>query len=172
MKKSIATQVMLTMAVVLLSTAVFAQGSPAQTATGKANGATITIAYHSPSVKGRKIWGDLVPYDKVWRAGADQATTVEFDKDVTVEGKAVPKGKYSLYAIPGQNEWSIILNSATGQWGINRDGTTTRDAAKDVAVVKVKPAKAGATTEALTYRVTDKGFSLVWENVEVPVSVK
>jgi hypothetical protein len=146
--------------------------SPAATATGKANGATITINYSSPSVKGRKIWGELVPYGKVWRAGANQATTIEFDKDVTVEGKKVPKGKYSLYALPGEKEWSIILNSQTGQWGITRGGETTRDASKDVAVVTVKPKKSAAMTEALKYEVNNNGFSLIWENLEVPVTVK
>jgi hypothetical protein len=146
--------------------------SPAATASGKANGATITINYSSPSVKGREIWGGLVPYGKVWRAGANQATTVEFDKDVTVEGKKVPKGKYSLYAIPGEKEWSIIMNSQTGQWGITRQGETTRDPAKDVAVVTVKPKKSASMTEALKYEVNNNGFSLIWENLEVPVSVK
>lgn len=161
----------LTMAAVVLSAAAWAQ-SPAGTATGKVNGASLTIKYSSPSVKGRKIWGALVPYNEVWRAGANEATILETDKDITIEGKAVPKGKYSIYAIPGETEWQIIINSQTGQWGITRDGKTTRDAAKDVAVVKVKPTKAASMTETLKYVITDKGFSLIWENLEVPVSVK
>ena len=89
-----------------------------------------------------------------------------------VEGKQLAKGKYSLYAIPGEQEWSIILNSETGQWGIKRGGDTTRDPAKDVAVVKVKPMKATSMNEALVYVVTDKGIALRWENLEVPVAVK
>ena len=158
-------------AIVLVASAGYAQ-SPAATATGKVGGATLTIKYSSPSVKGRKIWGGLVPYDKVWRAGANEATIVTTDKDITVEGKALKAGSYSLYAIPGEKEWSIILNSATGQWGITRDGGTTRDPAKDVAVVKVKPGKSASMNEALAYVVTDKGFALRWENLEVPVAVK
>jgi hypothetical protein len=146
--------------------------SPPATATGKVKDATITINYNSPGVKGRKIWGDLVPYDKVWRAGANKATIFETDKEITVEGKKLAAGKYSLYAIPGEKEWVIIFNSATGQWGINRDGSTTEDPAKDVLRVKVKPEKAGSFTERLTYAVDAKGFSLVWENLKVPVSVK
>jgi hypothetical protein len=147
--------------------------SPAANASGKtASGATLTIKYSSPSVKGRKVWGGLVPYDKVWRAGANEATILETDKDVTIEGKAVPKGKYSVYMIPGEKEWSVVINSQTGQWGINRDQSTTRDPAKDVAVVKVKPVKSANMNEALKYVVTDKGFALQWENLEVPVSVK
>ncbi|MGE5108655.1 MAG: DUF2911 domain-containing protein, partial [Sphingobacteriales bacterium] len=128
----------LALAGIFMSSIIWAQAdkskrqSPPATATGKVKGATITINYSSPSVKGRKIWGDLVPYDKVWRAGANEATIFETDKDIKVEGKALAKGKYSLYAIPGEKEWTIIFNSATGQWGINRGGTTTEDPAKDV----------------------------------------
>ena len=171
MKSFVVRTSFLALAVMLVSSVIYAQ-SPAATATGKINGATISIKYSSPSVKGRKIWGDLVPYDKVWRAGANEATILETDKDITVEGKPLPKGKYSLYAIPGEKEWSIILNSATGQWGIKRTGETTRDAAKDVAVVKVKPVKSTGMNEALTYVVTEKGIALRWENLEVPVGVK
>ena len=71
--------------------------SPAATATGKINGATITINYCSPSVKGRAIWGELVPFNKVWRAGANEATTFETDKELTIEGKKLPAGKYSFF---------------------------------------------------------------------------
>ena len=172
MKRSLITRTsFLALTVMLASVGSYAQ-SPAATATGKINGATITITYASPSVKGRKIWGGLVPYDKVWRAGANEATILETDKDIMVEGKQLAKGKYSLYAIPGEQEWSIILNSETGQWGIKRGGDTTRDPAKDVAVVKVKPMKATSMNEALVYVVTDKGIALRWENLEVPVAVK
>src|SRR6187551_3706729 len=92
----------LTLAVMSMSTMIWAQGdkasrpSPPATATGKVNGATITINYSSPSVKGRKIWGELVPYDKAWRAGANEATIFETDKPIKVEGKPLPAGKYSL----------------------------------------------------------------------------
>lgn len=162
----------LTIVAVLVSVTSWAQ-SPAATASGKlASGATVTIKYSAPSVKGRKVWGELVPYNKVWRAGANEATVIEFDKDVTIEGKAVPKGKYSVYAIPGEKQWDIVINSQTGQWGINRDQSTTRDAAKDVAVVKVTPKKSASTNEVLKYTVSADGFSLLWENLEVPVSVK
>ena len=146
--------------------------SPPATATGKVQAANLTINYNSPGVKGRKIWGDLVPYDKVWRAGANKATIFETDKDIKVEGKALAAGKYSIYAIPGEKEWTIIFNSATGQWGINRDGTTTEDPAKDVLRVTVKPKKSASFNERLIYKVDDKGFALLWENLEIPVSIR
>jgi len=167
----------LTFAGLLMSSLIWAQGdkskrpSPPATATGKVAGATVTINYSSPSVKGRKIWGDLVPYDKVWRAGANEATLFETDKDITVGGKKLPKGKYSLYAVPGEKEWTWIFNSQTGQWGIKMDGSTTEDPAKDVIKVTAKPEKTGAT-EKLTYDVTDKGFDLKWETVKVSVPIK
>jgi hypothetical protein len=146
--------------------------SPAKTATGKAGAATITINYSAPSAKGRKVFGELVPYDKVWRAGANEATIFETDKDITVEGQKLPAGKYSLYALPGANEWSFIFNSETGQWGIKRGGETSKDASKDVITVKAKPTKAASMVETMAYEVTPSGFVLRWENTEVPVAIK
>jgi hypothetical protein len=173
--KTIAFGFVLALAGIFLTSTIMAQAqpqaSPPATAKGMAKGANITIKYSSPSVKGRKIWGDLVPYDKVWRAGANEATIFETDKDIKIEGKPLPKGKYSLYAIPGEKEWTIIFNSATGQWGINRDGTTTQDPAKDVLRVKVHSKKSSAFTEKLVYTISDKGFDLIWENLDVPVFI-
>src|SRR5262245_46923680 len=119
----------LTMTAMLFSSVLWAQNqaSPPATATGKVNGATITINYSSPGVKGRQIWGALVPYDQVWRAGANAATIFETDKDIKVEGKDLKAGKYSLYILPTEKEWTFIFNSQTGQWGIKNDGSTTED---------------------------------------------
>lgn len=163
----------LSIAAMLVCVTTWAQ-SPAATATGKlASGANVTVKYSSPSVKGRKVWGELVPYGKVWRAGANEATVVETDKDITVGGKTLPKGKYSLYAMPtSEKDWTIYINSQTGQWGINRDQSTTRDPAKDVAEVKVTSKKSASMNEALKYTVTADGISLLWENLEVPIPVK
>ena len=179
MKRTIISRgLLLTLIGVLMTSLIFAQGdkskrpSPPATATGKVMGATITINYSSPAVKGRKIWGELVPYDKVWRAGANEATIFQTDKNIKVEGKSLPAGKYSLYAIPGEKEWVIILNSKTGQWGINMDGSTTEDPANDVLRVTVKSAKSASFNERLKYVVDKNGFALEWENLKVPVSVK
>lgn len=175
MKKAITKGFVLALTGLFLASAIWAQNtrpSPAATASGNVKDVKITIEYSSPGVKGRKIWGELVPYDKVWRAGANEATLITIDKDVQVEGKALPAGKYSLYAIPGQTEWTIIINSATGQWGINHDGTTTEDPAKDVLRVIVKPVNCPEFNERLIYMVDANGFSLFWENLKVPVSIK
>ena len=174
----IQTRFVLALAGLLMTSTLWAQGdkasrpSPPATATGKVNGATITINYSSPAVKGRKIFGEMEPYGKVWRAGANEATLFETDKDIKVEGKALPAGKYSLYAIPGEKEWTIIINKQTGQWGVQRGGITSRDEAQDALTVKVKPKKTSALVERLVYDVNDKGFALRWENTEVPVSIK
>ncbi len=183
---SIAKKFVLLSTCILMTSAMWAQAqkaSPAATATGKIkSGATVTINYSSPAVKGRQIWGtELVPYDKVWRAGANEATIFETDKDIMVEGKKLPAGKYSLYMYVTENKgWTIIFNSNLvnqsnpnrALWGITSTHETTEDPAKDVLRVDVKPAKSDSFNERLVYMVTDKGFSLDWENLHVPVKIK
>src|SRR3984885_654431 len=145
--------------------------SPPATATGKIKDATITIDYSSPSVKGRTIWGSLVPYNKIWRAGANEATIFTTDKDITVEGKKLPAGKYSLFMTPGEKEWTVIFNSQTGQWGIKNSGDANLDPAKNVLSVTVKPKTEKDVQEKLTYtiedKMMDKGFYLRWEKLKV-----
>jgi hypothetical protein len=162
----------------LISSIVHAQAdksqraSPPETATGKIGKASITIAYSSPAVKSRKIWGALVPYDKAWRAGANEATIFETDHDIKVEGKTLPAGKYSLFATPGEKEWTFIFNSETGQWGIKRTGDANFDPAKNVLTVTAKPTKSKSFNERLNYFINKKGFTLQWENLQVPVKIK
>ena len=179
MKKIIISRgLFLTLIGVLMSSLVWAQAdkskrpSPPETATGSVKGATITINYSSPAVKGRKIWGGLVPYNKVWRAGANEATIFETSKNIKVEGKSLPAGNYSLYAIPGEKEWVFIFNSKTGQWGIKMDGSTTEDPANDVLRVTVNSEKSASFNERMKFVVDKKGFALEWENLKVPVSIE
>lgn len=148
------------------------KASPAATTTGKIGDANITISYSSPAVKGRKIWGDLVPYDKAWRAGANGATTFETDKALKVEGKDLAAGKYSLFLLPGEKEWQVIFNSESGQWGVKRTGEANFDSTKNVLTVKVKPQASAAMNERLLYELKEKGFAMKWESLEVPVEVK
>ena len=142
-----------------------AKPSPPAEATGKVGDATVTINYSSPAVKGREIWGGLVPYGKVWRAGANEATTVTVDKDVMVEGKALPAGTYSFYTIPGEDEWTVIFNKTAKQWG------TQYDEKQDALRVTAKPQKSASMNERLAYEVTDDGIVLRWENLELPVAI-
>lgn len=164
-----------TLILLLSSASIWAQAqkaSPASTAKGSINGANISINYSSPAVKGRKIFGGLVPYDKVWRAGANEATVFTTDKKIMVGKTPLAAGSYSIYAIPGEKTWKIIFNSETGQWGTARGNESTRVPAKDVISIVVKPVKTAALEERLKYEITPKGFVLVWENLSVLVPIK
>ena len=137
------------------------------TASGKVGSTEVSIAYGSPAVKGREIWGKLVPYGQVWRAGANEATTIEFSREVKIEGKTLSAGKYGFFVIPNEKEWTIIFNKVPNQWGAFK-----YDAAQDALRVNVKPKKAKAMTEKLAYTVGKNGVSLLWENLEVSIRVK
>jgi len=131
----------------------------------------VTITYSRPGVKGRKIWGGLVPYSTVWRTGANAATTIQFTEDVLVEGQPLPAGTYSLHTIPGEKEWTLIFNKDANQWG-----SYSYDAAKDAARVKVTP-MAGPAQEWMQFRFEDPSINsarvvLAWENLQVPFTVK
>ncbi|NML71852.1 DUF2911 domain-containing protein [Chryseobacterium sp. RP-3-3] len=142
--------------------------SPAATATGKIKDATITIAYSSPSVKGRTIWGGLEAYNKVWRAGANEATTFETDKDITVQGKPLPAGKYSFFLVPKESgTWTAIFNKEPKQWGAYK-----YEQAKDALRVDVKTKALPATQENLVYKVNNNGFTMDWDKISVPVEIK
>ncbi len=142
--------------------------SPAAIETGKIKDATITINYSSPSVKDRKIWGGLEPFDKVWRAGANDATTFETDKDIKVQGKTLPAGKYSFFLIPRESgTWTAIFNSEAKQWGAFKYNQE-----KDVLRADVKTKALAEKQEKLVYKMNKGGFSLDWDKVSVPVSIK
>ena len=152
------------------ATNIFAQQaaqSPASSATGKIGNATITINYGSPSVKGRAIWGELVPYGKVWRTGANKATTFETDADITVEGQPLKKGKYALFTIPEKNEWVIIFNKTTDQWG-----SFNYKQDDDVLRVKSKPSSSNESVEALKFEVGKNAVTMKWEKLSVSFGVK
>ncbi len=152
-------------------TTAFAQESPRETVTGMAGGAKITIGYGAPSVRGRKIWDGLVPYGKIWRTGANPVTEITLSKDVHIQGKLLHAGKYSIFTVPNANEWKIIFNSQTGQWGIKDDGSANDDPSKDVLTVTAKPMKSTKFHEQMTFAIDSKGFALLWENLAVPVAV-
>lgn len=130
----------------------------------------ITINYHRPLVNGRKIWGDLVPYGQVWRAGANENTTIAFSDPVTIEGQPLDKGVYGLHMIPGENEWTVIFSRNSTSWG-----SFTYKQAEDALRVTVKPQTADMHN-ALTYDFdkltpTSAVVELEWEKVAVPFKV-
>jgi len=126
------------------------------------NDLTISVFYNRPSKKGREIFGGLVPYDSVWRTGANEATTFETNKDLVIEGKRLNKGKYSLWTIPRENTWTIIFNSEYGQWGINSEGEPNRNPDLDVLTVDVRAIQQDKEFEQFTI-----AFGTVGEDAEM-----
>lgn len=142
--------------------------SPAQEAKGKIGDASLTIKYSSPGVKGRTIWGELVPYDVVWRSGANAATTITTDKDLIIDGKTLPAGTYSFSTIPREDKpWIAIFNKNTDTWG-----AFDYDEKEDALRVEVLPRKSEEMSERLTYTVADDAILLIWENVLLPIPVE
>ncbi len=127
------------------------------------------ITYGQPSKKDREIFGKLVPYGQVWRTGANEATTVQFKKDVTFGGKKVKAGTYSLFTIPTENEWTIILNSELGQWGAYKYNDIKKN---NVAEVKVKATNTASFMEKLTITTDDKKITIGWDKTSVSVDTK
>lgn len=140
--------------------------SPPRKATGTLGDMSVEINYSSPKVKGRSIWGGLVPYGEVWRTGANEATTISFSKTALVEGKKLAAGKYSLFTIPGEEKWTVIFNSVAEQWGAYE-----YDKSKDALRVEVTPRAIDEHVESMEFIVADGKVTLRWEKLEVPVSV-
>jgi hypothetical protein len=147
-----------------------AQQKPTSTkevVSGKINGATITINYGSPSVRAREIWGKLVPFNEVWRAGANDATTFETDKELTIEGSKLPAGKYSFFIIPNDKECIVIFNKEAKQWGAYKYNEK-----EDQLRVTVKQKVADTMAEKLVYTINKDNIVLSWEKWNIPISVK
>jgi hypothetical protein len=133
-----------------------------------ASGTTINIRYNQPSVRGRSIGKDLEPLTgKVWRTGADSATAFEISKDVKVEGKSLPAGKYGLFTIANGDDWTIIFNKTWKQWG-----AFTYKEADDALRVNVKGAKAAVFAEKFTITVKDGKVNLLWGGSDVSFKVE
>lgn len=148
------------------------KGSLDAVASGKMGDAQISISYHSPAVRGRIIWGGLVPFDKVWVTGAHMATSIELAKDFLIGDTTVPAGKYALFSIPGKDEWVLIINK---NW--QQHLTDDYDQKQDVVRVKVKPETQQEMQERLRYEIESENNSegeivIYWEKLEVSLPVK
>ncbi|MBK7408457.1 MAG: DUF2911 domain-containing protein [Saprospirales bacterium] len=140
--------------------------SPRKEMTGSIGSVDITVNYGSPSVRGREIWGGLEPYSEVWRSGANEATTVQFSKNVQIEGKDLPAGRYGLFTIPEKGAWTIIFNSVADQWG-----DFEYDATKDVLRVESTPKTIKENAEQLDFLIEGNTIVLRWEKIALPFSV-
>lgn len=154
----------------LISSTSFAQDkpkSPAQKAEGKIGNAQITIEYNAPSVRERAIWGDLVPYDQVWRTGANEATRFTTDQNIVIEGEALQAGTYAFFTIPGEESWTIIFNKDPKQWGAYKHNKDL-----DALRVTVSPTVSKKHQEQMAFNVENEGITLSWETLVVPVSIQ
>ncbi len=145
--------------------------SPTAKLTQDFSTSSIEIAYSRPSMRGRKVFGDVVPYDKVWRTGANAATKIKIGEDLEIGGQMVKEGEYALYTIPGKTEWEVILNKGTGNWGA--DGYNTAD---DVARFKVKSMMNDKTYQTFTMEIASITYTtckleLMWEKTKIEIPI-
>jgi hypothetical protein len=163
--------------VLTLSTLGFAQqdkskrpSPPAQADCKLSDGKTVHIDYSSPRVKGRKIYGGLVPYGQVWRAGANEATTLVTDTNLSVGGKDVPAGTYTLFTVPKEDKWTLIISKKTGEWGVPYPGESD-----DFARVDMQVSKLGSPMENFTIGLNPTGsactLQMDWENTRATVDL-
>src|SRR6516164_965306 len=177
MNKVIGTIAVLCLGLTTLSATALAQQdkskrpSPPATATVELGGGkSVTIDYSSPRAKGRKIYGDVVPYGQVWRTGANEATTFVTTADITVGGTAVPAGSYTLFTVPGKDKWVLILSKKTGEWGTDYPG-----APNDLARVDMKTTPLPTSVENFTISFDKTGtganLNIDWENTRASVAI-
>jgi len=145
--------------------------SPHDTTEVTLKGKKITIEYGRPYLKGRKVGQELAPYGKVWRTGADEATALNTEIDLNIGGVKVPAGKYTLYTLPSEGTWKLIINKQTGQWG------TKYDESQDLARIDMKKSALPQSVEQFTISFDKKNentanLNLDWENTRVSVEIK
>jgi Protein of unknown function (DUF2911) len=147
------------------------KGSLKAEAIGRIGSTEIKVAYHSPSVRGRIVWGGLVPFDRVWVTGAHMATSIEFNHDIEIGGKTIQAGKYAFFTIPGKDEWIVIINTNWQQHLADK-----YNEAEDVVRLKVKPEQEEKNQERLRYVIEENNgdgeLVMYWEKVEVSVPFK
>jgi hypothetical protein len=143
---------------------------PAKADCQLSNGKSVKIDYSSPRMKGRKIFGDLVPYGQVWRAGANESTTFVTDTDLNVGGTAVPAGSYTIFAVPNADKWQLVISKKTGEWGTAYPGPSN-----DLARIDMKVSKLSSPMENFTiafdHAASGCTLSMSWENTKASVDV-
>ncbi len=144
---------------------------PAQAHCKFSDGKTITVDYSSPRMKGRKIFGELVPFGEVWRTGANDATTFVTTANLTIGSLSVPAGNYTMFTVPNQDKWQLIINKKTGEWGI-----PYKYEADELGRTDMKVSSAGSPVENFTIAFDSMGsscaLSMSWENTKASVDVK
>lgn len=158
----------------LLAVSTFAQGgkpaSPAETASVELKSGSITVKYGAPSMRGRKIVGELVPYGKVWRTGANEATSFATNVALKIGGTSVPAGTYTLFTLPGESQWLLIVNKQTGEWGLDYHQD------HDLARIPMKSAKLASPQEKMSISFENTSgnsteLHVKWENTDESVAI-
>ncbi len=151
------------------------RASPEGLAEYKQGNVHIKVLYSRPFKKGRTIFGGLVPYGKVWRTGANEATHFDTNHDLMIKEKVLKKGQYTLWTIPGEGSWVIIFNTQKGQWGINSQGEANRNPTNDVLTVEVPRLDSSQEVEQFTVAIQESGqeieMLLMWDRVLVSVPI-
>ena len=144
--------------------------SPTQTIKQDFGLSSIELVYSRPGMKGRKIFGDLVPWNKVWRTGANSATRIKFNDDILIGGQALKAGEYAIYTVPNENEWEVIINKGSANWG------TEYKMEDDIFRVKVKPMKLDQSVESFTMQFgnvkpTSADLQIMWDKTAVAIPI-
>lgn len=150
------------------------KASPEATAEYKSNGTEVSVFYNRPSKRGREIFGGLVPHGQVWRTGANEATTFTTNRDLTIGGKPLPAGKYTLWTIPQKDAWTVIFNNKQYGWGVDWDSKASREAAADVLQVQVPVEAQNPPLEQflISFDETTPALVLAWDQTKVTVPMK
>ncbi|MEL7001596.1 MAG: DUF2911 domain-containing protein [Bacteroidota bacterium] len=152
------------------------QHSPEEIVSYSKDDLNIEVYYNRPYKKGRNIFGDLVPYGQIWRTGANECSTFETNKELTINGETLPKGKYTLWTIPNENSWQVFFNSKMYGWGVNVDGSQVKDDAADVVVTTVPVQSPASAVEQFTITVDDTSdgaaLNLAWDDVMISVPIQ
>jgi len=150
------------------------QFSPEKTVTYQQNGYDLRVTYSSPSKKGRVIFGDIVPYNQVWRTGANEPTMFSTNKDLQLEGKTLPAGEYSIWTIPGQNSWQVMFNNGSYSWGVDFDAKPQYDKAFDVLVTQTDKVPVQNTEEHFNFSFEEAtngvNMYMTWEDEKVKLT--
>ncbi len=170
MKKIVSTILICTIAAIVSAQVKMPAPSPTQTIKQDFGLSSIELVYSRPAMKGRKIFGDLVPWNKVWRTGANSATRIKFNDDVMIGGQALKAGEYALYTVPGDKQWEIIINKGSANWGTNYKQED------DVFRIKAMPMKLTETVENFTMQFanikpTSTDLHIMWDKTAVAIPI-
>ncbi len=153
------------------------KSSPENTVEYQQGDTNLSVFYNRPFKKGRAIFGGLVPYGETWRTGANEATTFETNKDLTIKGEKLPAGKYTLWTVPNEDKWEVIFNTGEYSWGVSliKGGKASRNPEKDALVVDVATQQLSTVTEQFTIAFEDMDvlmLTMTWDKTKVAVPIE